>query len=186
MKSYLWPSIRISLVLLVLLSVIYPLLIAGIGQLAPGKGEGRTIQLNGRTVGFVNVGQQFNRDEYFWSRPSAVNYDGGNSGGSNKGPSNEEYLTQVELRIRYFLQSNPGVKRSQIPAELVTASGSGLDPHLSPPAAKIQIARIAKIRNIQPEHLMKLVDQYTEKPLLGPEVVNVLKLNVALDSLYKK
>lgn len=188
MKTYLLPSIKLTLILIVLTAGIYPLAIAGIGKFTPGKGDGETITYKGRVVGYANIGQKFTKDEYFWGRPSAVDYNAAGSGGSNKGPSNPDYLKQVEGRIDDFLKHNPGVTRSQIPAELVTASGSGLDPDLSPAGAKVQVARVAKVRGLSVDAVNKLVDEHTEQPLLGlfgPAKVNVLKLNVALDGLKK-
>jgi K+-transporting ATPase ATPase C chain len=183
------PSIKISIILLVIVSGLYPLAIAAIGKLAPGHGDGETIQFKGRTVGFANVGQKFTKDQYFWSRPSAVDYKADASAGSNKGPTNPDYLNKdVKGRIDTFLKHNPGVTRDQIPAELVTASGSGLDPDLSPAGAKIQAARVAKVRGIAEQQVLALVDAHTEGPLLGlfgPSKVNVLKLNIALDELKK-
>jgi potassium-transporting ATPase KdpC subunit len=189
MKAYILPSIKLTVILLLLLSGLYPLAIAGIGKMTPGHGDGQTLQYKGRTVGFANVGQKFTKDQYFWSRPSAVDYNAAGSGGSNKGPTNADYLHKdVQGRIDTFLKHNPGVKKEQIPAELVTASGSGLDPDLSPAGAKIQAARIANIRGLSEQQVLTLVDAHTEKPLLGlfgPEKVNVLKLNIALDELKK-
>jgi K+-transporting ATPase ATPase C chain len=118
-----------------------------------------------------------------------VDYNAAGSGGSNKGPTNQDYLNKdVKGRIDTFLKHNPTVKKADIPAELVTASGSGLDPDLSPEGAKVQAARIAKARGLSEQQVLALVDSHTEKPLLrllGPEKVNVLKLNVALDELKK-
>ena len=188
MKTYLLPSLKLTLILIVILAGIYPLAIAGVGKLTPGHGDGETITYKGRVVGYALEGQKFTKDEYFWTRPSAVDYNAAGSGGSNKGPSNPDYLKQVEDRIKDFMKHNPGVTRAQIPAELVTASGSGLDPDLSPAGAQIQVARVAKARGISADQLTKLVDEHTEKPLLGvfgPAKVNVLKLNVALDELKK-
>src|ERR1700744_1852897 len=188
MKTYILPSIRITIILLVLLSGLYPLAIAGIGKFTKGNGDGETVQYKGRVVGYVNIGQKFTKDEYFWPRPSAANYQADAGAGSNKGPSNPDYLKDVKARIDTFLKHNPTVKKEQIPAELVTASGSGLDPDLSPAGAKIQAARIAKVRGITEQQVLALVDEHTEKPLLGlfgPPKVNVLKLNVALDELKK-
>src|SRR6185436_9153874 len=186
MKKYLLPSLKLTLVLLVLCSVLYPLLIAAVGKLTPGRGDGETVSVNGKVVGYAKIGQKFTDDRYFWSRPSAVDYNAAGSAGSNKGPSNPEYLKQVQDRIDTFLVHNPGIDKKDIPAELVTASGSGEDPDLSPAAAKIQVKRIATVRNIDESSLYSLVDQHTEGPLLGflgPSKVNVLKLNIALDEL---
>lgn len=186
MKAYFFPALRISLILMVLLCVVYPLAIAGIGKFAPGHGDGVTITYKGKVVGYANIGQKFTLDKYFWSRPSAGNYQADASTASNKGPSNPDYLKDVSKRIDTFLKHNPGVTRAQIPAELVTTSGSGLDPDLSPAGAQIQVARIAKVRGIPAEKINNLITENTEKPLLGlfgPEKVNVLKLNVALDEM---
>ena len=127
------------------------------------------------------VGQAFSGDGYFQGRPSAVEYHGAASGGSNKGPSNPDYLAQVDARMDTFLAHNPGVSRSQVPSELVTASGSGLDPHLSPVAARIQAARVARVRGLGLRQVLSLLDLHTEMPLLGPPVVHVLRLNLAMD-----
>jgi K+-transporting ATPase ATPase C chain len=186
MKKYLWPSLKLTLVLLVLCSVLYPLLIALAGKLTPGGGNGKTVSVNGKVVGYELIGQKFTDDKYFWSRPSAVDYNAAGSGGSNKGPTNPDYLKQVQDRIDTFLVHNPGIKKGEIPAEMVTASGSGEDPDLSPAAARIQVKRIASVRKIDESKLYALVEQHTEGPLLGflgPSKVNVLKLNVALDNL---
>ena len=186
MKSHIGPAIRLTLVMLVLLVVIYPLVVAGIARFAPGGGKGETVSVNGKVVGYKLVGQKFTEDRYFNSRPSAVEYNAAGSAGSNKGPSNPDYLKAVQARIDTFMVHNPGVAKESIPAELVTASGSGLDPDLSPVGARIQVARIAKVRNIPADRLNQLVDEHTEGPLLGifgPAKVNVLALNVALDQL---
>jgi K+-transporting ATPase ATPase C chain len=186
MKTYFFPALKISFILLILVSGIYPLAIAAIGKVTPGNGDGVTVLHNGKVVGYANIGQKFNKDKYFWSRPSAANYQADAGVGSNKGPLNPDYLKSTNALIDTFLKHNPGVTRAQIPAELVTSSGSGLDPDLSPAGAQIQVARIAKIRNIPADKLNALVAEHTEQPLLGlfgPAKVNVLKLNVALDEL---
>ena len=186
MKKYINPSFKLTLVMILLCAVIFPLLIAGIGKLAPGDGKGETITVNGRVVGYEKVGQRFTEDKYFWGRPSAVDYNAAGSGGSNKGPSNPDYLKLVQGRIDSFLVHNPAVRKEEIPAELVTASGSGLDPDISPAAAKIQIARIATVRGMDQKKLLALVETHTDGPMLGlfgPSKVNVLKLNIALDTL---
>lgn len=186
MKKYLLPSLKLTFVLLVICSVLYPLLIAAIAKVAPGGGNGKTLSLNGKVVGYVDIGQKFTDDKYFWSRPSAVNYNAAGSAGSNKGPSDSTYLKLVKDRIDSFLFHNPDVKKEEIPSELVTASGSGLDPDLSPQGAKVQVKRIAAARHLEEKKIYDLVEQHTERPLagiLGPCKINVLKLNIALDQL---
>lgn len=186
MKRYLLPSLKLTLVFIIVCSVLYPLFIATVAILAPGGGKGETVSVNGKVVGYANIGQKFTDDKYFRGRPSAVDYNAAGSAGSNKGPSNPDYLKQVQDRIDSFLVHNPSVKKSDIPSELVTASGSGLDPDLSIQGAYVQVTRIAKTRNISEEIIRNLVTQQIEKPLLGlfgPEKVNVLKLNIKLDAL---
>ena len=186
MKNQLLPALKLTFLCLVLFAVLYPLTFLGIAQFAPNKGKVQFVEKNGKIVGAENIGQKFTEDRYFYSRPSAVNYNAAGSGGSNKGPSNPDYLKDVQARIDTFLVHNPSVQKTDIPAELVTASGSGLDPHISPQAAMIQIDRISKIRNLPKDKLIQLVENQINKPLLGvfgTETVNVLKLNITLDSL---
>jgi K+-transporting ATPase ATPase C chain len=186
MKKDLLISLKLTLVMLILCSVLYPLLIAGIGKATPGGGKGETISVNGRVVGYEKIGQKFTEDKYFWGRPSAVDYNAAGSAGSNKGPSNPDYLKIVHDRIEIFLAHNPGVKKAEIPADLVTASGSGLDPDISPAGAYVQVERIAKIRGLSKDKVRAMVDEHVDGPFLGffgPSKVNVLKLNVALDDL---
>ena len=172
-----------TLVMLVLCCVIYFGLIALIGKAAPGGGDGEKVMVNGKVVGYSRIGQKFTDDKYFWGRPSAVDYNAAGSAGSNKGPSNPDYLKIVQERIDSFLVHNPGVTKEQIPAEMVTASGSGLDPDISPGSAYLQVARVAKVRGTDEAKIKALVDQYVETNPVGPHVVHVLKLNVALDAL---
>lgn len=169
--------------MIILCAVLYPLLIAAVGKAAPNGGRGVTESVNGKVVGYENIGQRFTSDTYFQGRPSAVDYNAAGSGGSNKGPSNPDYLNNVQARMDSFLVHNPGIKKEEIPADLVTASGSGLDPHLSPAAAYIQVKRISAQRHLPEEKINALVTAHIEKPWLGPAVVNVLKLNIALDQL---
>ncbi|HQW42701.1 MAG: K(+)-transporting ATPase subunit C [Chitinophagaceae bacterium] len=183
MKKNLIISLKLTLVMIILCAVLYPLLVAGIGKATPGGGKGKTISVNGKVVGYENVGQKFTDDKYFQGRPSAVDYNAAGSGGSNKGPSNPDYLQIVKDRIDTFLVHNPGVKKEEIPADLVTASGSGLDPHIPPAAAYVQVKRIASIRALQEDKVKELVNSQIEQPILGPSVVNVLKINIALDNL---
>jgi K+-transporting ATPase ATPase C chain len=189
MKKYIAPSLKITGVFIILCSVLYPLFISFVGRWTPGQGRGETISVNGKVVGYANIGQKFDQDRYFWSRPSAVAFNAAGSAGSNKGPTNPDYLKDVQAHVDTFLAHNPGVKKEEIPAELVTYSGSGLDPDLSPAGALVQVRRIAAARGILESTLTDLVDKHTEKPLLGlfgPAKVNVLKLNVALDDLKQK
>lgn len=186
MKTYLLPAIKLTILCLVFVAF-YSMMVWGVAYVAaPNSGKGEVVLNDGKVVGFAIIGQTFNLDKYFWSRPSAVNYNAAGSAGSNKGPSNEEYLQTVKARIDTFVARNPGIERSQIPVDLVTASGSGLDPHISPTSAYVQIKRIAKVRTMDEAKLKALVDQAVEKPLLGflgTEKINVLKLNLALDKL---
>src|ERR1700742_1603968 len=161
MKRYILPALKLTLVFILLCSVLYPLLVAAVGRLTPGGGKGETVSINGKVVGYANIGQKFTADGYFWSRPSAVGYNAAGSGGSNKGPSNPDYLKDVQAHIDTFMTHNPGVRKEDIPAELVTYSGSGLDPDLSPAAAKIQVARIAAARHTPAARLNDLVDDQT-------------------------
>lgn len=186
MKKYILQSIRLTLVLLVLLCVIYPLAVAFAGKFSKGNGGGEKIMKDSKVVGYVLIGQSFTSPEYFWGRPSAVGYNAAGSGGSNKGASNPDYLTEVQERIDTLLKYHPYIQKSQIPADMVTASGSGLDPNISIEAANIQIKRVADIRKLDEKQVQDLVEKNTEKPLLGlfgPSVVNVLRLNLALDNL---
>jgi K+-transporting ATPase ATPase C chain len=185
MKQHNFPAVRWTILTLVFFSGIYTLVIFGVAKVFPNHGKGEIMERNGKRY-YANIGQSFTDDKYFNSRPSAVGYNAAGSGGSNKGPSNEEYLGVVQARIDTFLMHNPGVQKSQIPVELVTASASGLDPDISAKAALVQVTRIAKIRNVPAQKLELLVNENTQKPLLGlfgPEKVNVLALNLALDNL---
>lgn len=185
MKNHILSGIRLTAICLIFFSGIYTLFIYGIAQVTPNKGQGESIEVNGKKQ-YTNLGQSFTDSKYFNSRPSAVSYNAAGSGGSNKGPSNPEYLAEIQKRIDTFLILNPEIKKSEIPADLVTASGSGLDPNISVQAAKVQVKRIAKIRKIDEQKIVHLISENTEKPLLGafgPEKINVLKLNIALDKL---
>ncbi|GGH23719.1 potassium-transporting ATPase KdpC subunit [Dyadobacter endophyticus] len=185
MKQHILSAIRLTIVTLIFFSGVYTLVILGIAQLFPNHGKGEIIEQNGKRY-YTNIGQSFTDDKYFNSRPSAVGYNAAGSGGSNKGPSNEEYLGVVQARIDTFLLHNPGVQKADIPVELVTASGSGLDPDISEKAALVQVKRIAKLRNLPEQKLQQLVKEHIEGPLLGlfgPTKINVLKLNLALENL---
>ncbi len=179
------PAIRLTLFCAIFFSGIYTMVIFGIAQLAPNHGKGVVVEQDGKKH-HINVAQGFTKPEYFWPRPSAVDYNAAGSGGSNKGPSNPEYLALLQSRIDTFLLKNPGIAKEDIPSDMVTASGSGLDPHISVAGAKIQVKRVASARKMDEAQLMKLIDENTETPLLGAlgtERINVLQLNLALNNL---
>ena len=170
--------------MVVLLAVIYPLAIYGIAQLAPNSGKGETISVNGKVVGYQKIGQKFDKSNYFWGRPSAVDYNAAGSAGSNKGPSNADYLALVQKRIDTLLLVHPYLKKSDIPADMITASGSGLDPNISPEGALMQVKRVAKERKLSEDKVKKMVESKINKSsVVGTSIVNVLELNVALDEL---
>ncbi len=183
MKKNLLISLKLTGLMIILCAIIYPLLIAAVGTATPGGGNGETVSVDGKVVGYKNVGQRFTDDKYFSGRPSAVDYNATGSGGSNKGPSNPDYLKTVQARIDTFLAHNPGIRKDEIPADLVTASGSGLDPDISPASAYVQVKRVAAIRGLTETTVRELVDQHISKTIFGPDVVNVLRLNIDLDKL---
>ena len=182
----LFKSLKITLAFCVFFSVFYILILWIFAQVAgPNKGNAEVATLDGKVVGAANVGQMFTKDIYFWGRPSHAGdgYDASSSAGSNKGPSNEEHLALLEERIDTLVH-HPYLTREKVPAEIITASSSGLDPHISPKAAYAQAKRVADARGWSEEKVMGIVNSHVEKPLLGmfgTEKVNVLKLNVALD-----
>lgn len=186
MLKYLKQSLILTVLTILFFGTAYPLFIYAIGQLMPEKSVGSPVIIDNKIVGFENIGQSFTKDRYFNGRPSAVNYNAASTGGSNKGPTNPEYLAEVRARIDTFLVHNPGINKKDIPSELVTASGSGIDPDISTQAAYIQINRISKIRNISREKLKEIIMKNTDRKLFGIsgiEKVNLLRLNLALDSL---
>jgi K+-transporting ATPase ATPase C chain len=188
MKQHILPALRLTLVSVFFFCVVYTFLIWAIAQAAPNNGKGETVTVNGKVVGYALEGQNFTQDKYFWSRPSKAGngYDATSGSGSNKGPSNPDYLADVQAHIDSFLVHNPSVKKEDISSDLVTYSGSGLDPDISVNAAYVQVARIAKVRNISADKLNSLIESNIQKPLFGffgIEKINVLQLNIALDNL---
>ena len=192
MLSQLWPALRINIFLLILLGVGYPLAVTGISQLVfPHQANGSLITKNGQVIGSELIGQNFTKPEYFQPRPSAAGndgYDPTSSGGSNYGPTNQKLIDRVKASAAKFHKDNPDYQ-GPIPADLLTASASGLDPDISPASAQAQEARVAKARGISQDQIGQLVAQYTKSAdlgLLGEPRVNVLKLNLALDQQYPK
>ena len=171
----------------ILFGLCYPLMIWGIGLLFPNQANGLPIMKDNKIIGFENEGQKFTDPKYFWGRPSASDYNANaNSGGTNLGPTNPALLDAVKSRLDTLLKYNPKVKKADIPIEMITSSGSGLDPHVSPQGAYFQAARIAGERHMDVKSLRNLIFVNIEKPTLGifgTEKVNILKLNIALDNL---
>jgi potassium-transporting ATPase KdpC subunit len=188
MKKNLWISIRYTLVTTVLLGIIYPLVVTGLAQVIfPKQANGELIERNGTLVGSRLLGQPFTAPGYFYSRPSAAGsagYDPTSSGGSNLGPTNKALIDRVEASVKQLQATNPD---TPIPVDLVTTSGSGLDPDISPAAAEFQVPRVAKERGMSEPQVRALVAKHTEGRqlgFLGERRVNVLELNLDLDSLH--
>ena len=188
MKNF-WISLKYTLAMCVLLTLGYVLVLRLVARVAsPNDGEAELVYADGKAVGAANVGQIFTDSIYFWGRPSAVDYDGGGAGGSNKGTTNPEYLAEVEGRIAAFLEAHPYLSREEVPSEMVTASGSGLDPDISVRGAEVQARRVAQARGMDEQEVLRIIGEQTEGPwlgLFGTSKVNVLKHNVALDAAQK-
>jgi len=190
MLKQLLPALRITLVLTVLTGMLYPGVVTGLCQLLfPEQANGSLITQNGRVIGSSLIGQNFSRPEYFQPRPSAAGsdgYDATASTGSNYGPTSQKLADRVKASVEKFRKENPDYS-GPLPADLVTASSSGLDPHLSPASAEVQVPRIAKARGVPVDQLHQLIAHSTEDRdlgFLGEPRVNVLRLNLALDQLY--
>jgi len=191
MLKELRPALLAFLVLSLLTGIVYPLLVTAFAQLFPGKATGSVIERDGKAVGSALIGQPFSDPKYFWSRPSATSpmpYNGASSSGSNLGPTNKALADAVAERVKALRDADPG-NTAPVPADLVTASASGLDPDISPQAAEYQIPRVARARGMSEESVRALVRQYTEGRqfgVLGEPRVNVLLLNLALDHVSAK
>lgn len=183
------PALLFFILFSVLTGLVYPFLITGLCQLIfPDKANGSLIIANGKTVGSNLVGQSFTSAKYFNGRPSALEkpYDASNSGASNSGPSNAKFLEEVGKRIGKVRQDNGLSPERAVPADLVLASASGLDPHISLDGALIQLPRVARARKLPEDQVREIVDKLVETPfprLTGQKIVNVVQLNLALDAL---
>ena len=185
------PALRMLVILSALTGVIYPLLVTGVAKLAFSRAaDGSLIVTDGKTLGSDLIGQPFDDPKYFWSRPSATApqpYNGMSSSGSNQGPRNPALADAVKDRVKALRDADPG-NTAAVPVDLITASGSGLDPHISVAAAEYQLSRVSKARGLATEQVRGLVAQNTEGRtlgVLGEPRVNVLKLNIALDRASK-
>lgn len=183
------PAIVLFALLSVLTGIIYPLIITAVANVAfPDEASGSLMMRDGRPVGSQLIGQSFSEPKYFWSRPSATApqpYNGASSGGSNLGPLNPALTDAVKTRIQALQAADP-LNKAPVPVDLVTASGSGLDPHISAAAAQYQIARVARARRLDLWAVQALVSSHTQGRLwgvFGEPRVNVLELNLALDEL---
>lgn len=190
MRKTMGRALMLLLVMTVLTGIAYPLVVTGLSKVIfPQQAKGSLIYKDGKPVGSVLIGQNFSDARYFYSRPSAAGkdgYDAANSSGSNLGPTNQAFLDSVAKQAEKVRTDDGLSSNAPIPGDLITASASGLDPHISPDAAGIQVVRVAKARNLGEQKVHDLVAQYTEGRqfgVLGEPRVNVLRLNMALDSL---
>jgi potassium-transporting ATPase KdpC subunit len=188
-RSQLKPALILFGLLAILTGMAYPLLITGVAQLVfPYQANGSLIVQNGQVKGSALIGQQFDKPKYFWGRPSATSpypYNASGSSGSNLGPTNPALIHIIQARVQALKQADPSNQQA-IPIDLITASGSGLDPDISPAAAYYQVMRVARVRGIPEDNLRQLVSQHIqgrELSFLGEPRVNVLALNLALDAL---
>lgn len=183
------PGLRIKLFFTLVLGVVYPLAMTGIAQvLFPKQSNGSLIQAGDKVIGSAIIGQGFTRPEYFHPRPSAAGagYDATASAGSQLGPTNQKLVDRVKTSVEQFRKENPEFS-GPVPADLLTTSASGLDPHISPASARAQAPRVAKVRGISTGQVDQLVQEFTENPnlgLLGESRVNVLRINLALDQRF--
>lgn len=190
LRHQLRPALVLTLLLCVLTGVVYPGLVTGLAQtIFPRQANGSLVRVNGRVVGSALIGQPFTRPEYFHPRPSAAGtgYDDTLSGGTNKGPTDRTLADTLIAHAVDAAVTNDGAQRGRIPADMVTSSASGLDPDISPANARLQVARVARSRGVAPTAVQRLLDAHTagrQFGLLGEPRVNVLLLNIAVDSAF--
>lgn len=191
MKEHIRPALTMLAILTLLTGLVYPLAVTGLAQLFfPHQANGSLIVRDGKVIGSELIGQYFDEPQYFWSRPSATApfpYNAAASGGSNLGPTNPVLIEGIKARVAALRAADPG-NDTPVPVDLVTASGSGLDPHISPAAAQFQVKRVARARGLAEDTVKALVTQYTEGRqfgFLGERRVNVLMLNLALDAVHR-
>jgi K+-transporting ATPase ATPase C chain len=189
-RNQIKPAIIMTIVLTVLLGFIYPVVVWGIAQIVfPSQANGSLVMRDDHPIGSRLIGQNFTQDKYFHPRPSAAGdkgYDASNSGGSNLGPTNKALIDAVRARVSEVSKQDAPIAPAGVPADLVTTSGSGLDPEISPAAAALQVARVARSRGIGEDAVRAIVRQNTRQRwagVLGEPGVNVLELNLALDDL---
>lgn len=190
MKQLIYRAFLATLLLAFLTGIAYPFAVTGLAQVIfKDQANGSLLTRKGQVVGSQLIGQKFSTEEYFHPRPSAAGeegYDASASSGSNLGPTNAKLHESVKSNLEKVLRENPGIKREQVPIDLVTASASGLDPHISPAAALLQVPRVARARGLDPSKVEKVVKQFIEGRqfgIFGEPRVNVLELNLALDEL---
>jgi K+-transporting ATPase ATPase C chain len=190
MKTQMIIALKFFLVMTILTGIAYPLFMTGVAQLSfPSKANGSLVMKNGKIIGSELIGQKFDSTIYFWSRPSAIGYNPIPSGASNYGPTSDTLKKQVAARRTFFAAKNSIKDMNTIPKEMIFASGSGLDPHISPEAALLQMERVAKARNFneaQKQNLQQLIKDKTEGPqffLFGEPRINVFALNLAVDNI---
>ena len=191
MHRHLWVALRMMVLTIVLTGIIYPLFITGVAQLIfPHKANGSMVTVDGPVVGSNLIGQQFTQAKYFWPRPSAAGngYDAMASSGSNLGPTSKTLIDRIKEDVAALIKADPGLTFGKLPVDMVTASGSGLDPDITPANAYAQVARVAAARGSSEADVRSLVKQHIagrQFGVLGEPHVNVLLLNIALDQLSK-
>ncbi len=186
-------ALALTLLLTVITGLAYPLAVCGLAEaIFPAQARGSLIVRGDKIVGSSLIGQNFSSARYFQGRPSAAGdkgYDAASSGGSNLGPTNKALIEAVRLRAKNFVESNPGTAAQQVPIDIVTASASGLDPEISPAAADLQVARVARVRALSEDQVRRLIAENTRPRtagIFGEPGVNVLLLNLALDRIAAK